>query len=62
MRTPEGIGIGSTRAELEAAYAHLVGRPPGDVTAPASDTSHYEFGLRDGTVVSMALEDARVGC
>jgi hypothetical protein len=62
MRTPEGIGIGSTRAELEAAYAHLVGRPPGDVTAPASDTSHYEFGLRDGTVVSMALEDARFGC
>ena len=61
MRTPQGISIGSTRAELLTAYAHLVG---GDayLAAPASDTARYEFGLDGDKVVSVALALVNQSC
>jgi hypothetical protein len=57
MTTPEGIGIGSSWAQVKAAYAHLVG-DPSMTTAPVSDTAQYAFSARDGKVASLALEDS----
>lgn len=62
MRTPGGIHLGSTRAEVEAGFAHLVGN--GDVlTSPAGDGSwHYAIYLGDGKVTRLTLELPRQDC
>lgn len=62
MRTPNGVGIGSTRSEVEAGFAHLVGA--GDVlSSPAGDGSWaYEITLTDGRVSRITLELPRQDC
>ncbi len=54
VTTPEGIGPGSTRAEVEAAYGDLGAGAM--VTTPAGDGTVYQLGFNgSGTVESLTL-------
>lgn len=63
MSTPEGIGIGSSRAEVERAY------PDGTFVAirgawmvPLGDRGRYRFDFADGKVAAMSLEATDQNC
>jgi hypothetical protein len=62
MKTPERIGLGSSRAKVEAAY------PQGSLqngywTVPLGHGTEYRFGIeQDGTVGEMLLTMTQNGC
>jgi hypothetical protein len=62
MRTPGGVHVGSTRAEVEAGFGHLVGAGD-EMTAPAGDGSwSYVIVLDHDRVVELRLELPRQDC
>jgi hypothetical protein len=60
--TQERIHLGSTRAEVENAYAKLVGGPSGYLVAQVSDTARYEFGFDKDKVVELNLALTNQSC
>lgn len=65
LRTPEGIGQGSTRAEVEAAYGELRDVKAGlvwQVAVPRRTGAVYTVVLVDGRVDAMSLVDEQQDC
>jgi RNA polymerase sigma-70 factor (sigma-E family) len=67
MVTPEGIQLGSTRAEVEAAYpdweplpGEAEGRGGADV--PGNPAAFYHIEIQGGVVIGLSLDAQRRGC
>ncbi|MFB4302200.1 hypothetical protein [Actinomadura sp. NTSP31] len=63
MRTPQGIGVGSTLAQVKHAYPRLATGVNGS-SAPVPGNPHavYSLLLKDGRVTSLALDLAGQNC
>lgn len=63
MSTPEGIGIGATRAEVERAYPNgTFVEIRGAWMVPLGDRERYRFDFADGKVASFSLEATDQNC
>ncbi|MEV0388819.1 hypothetical protein [Nonomuraea sp. NPDC050643] len=64
LRTPQGIGLGSSRTRLKAAYPRLRRGPGGYPTAdvPGNRQAFYIFHVSDNKVAGMSLVLAKQDC
>ena len=59
VRTPEGIGLGSSRAEVESAYPNVYVNEHyqrGSALVPGNDAAMYRIAFRDSVVVELTLQ------
>ncbi|GAA3024028.1 hypothetical protein [Actinokineospora globicatena] len=62
-RTPEGIGVGSTKDEVKRAYPKLEDGPGGSgVDVPGYPNNHYVFNITKGKVVGISLSNQYEFC
>ncbi|MFC5833826.1 hypothetical protein [Nonomuraea insulae] len=64
MKTPEGIGIGSTAKQLKAAYPHIKKDFHGFyvITVPGNKKAYYSFGVTHGKVTEYGIALHKQDC
>jgi hypothetical protein len=64
VTTPEGVGPGSMKSDIYSAYPVASEAQPGRVSAPASGTGTYVFGLDSSgqRVTALGLENPKQDC
>jgi hypothetical protein len=64
VTTPEGVGRGSMKSDIYSAYPVASEAKPGSVSAPASGTGTYVFGLDSSgqRVAALGLENPKQDC
>lgn len=64
MRTPEGIGIGSTAKQVKTAYPHIRKDVHGFyvITVPGNKKAYYTFGVTHGKVTEYGIALNKQDC